>query len=94
MSTTIGSGTVPNLISKKGYLLNQKATDKQIGGTHYKDYEIQPVEFAMRNKLDLCQANIVKYTVRFRDKGGLEDLLKARHYIDLLIEYEYGKQEE
>lgn len=74
--------------------MKQKATDKQIGGTHYKDYEIQPVEFAMRNKLDLCQANIVKYTVRFRDKGGLEDLLKARHYIDLLIEYEYGKQEE
>lgn len=74
--------------------MNQKATDKQIGGTHYKAYEIQPVEFAMRNKLDLCQANIVKYTVRFRDKGGLEDLLKARHYIDLLIEYEYGKQEE
>lgn len=67
-----------------------KATDRQEGGTHYKHYEIQPVEFAMRNKLDLCQANIVKYTVRFRDKGGKEDLLKARHYIDLLIEYEYG----
>lgn len=63
----------------------------QEGGSHYKDYVIQPVEFAMLNGLDLCQANVVKYVCRFRDKGGKEDLLKARHYIDLLIEFEYNK---
>lgn len=67
-----------------------KATHKQIGGNHYKNYEIQPVEFAMKNNLNLCQANVVKYIVRYKDKGGREDLLKARHYIDLLLEYEYG----
>lgn len=65
----------------------------QEGGDHYKKWEIQPVEFAMVNKLDLCQANVVKYVCRFRDKGGKEDLLKARHYIDLLIHFEYNKKD-
>lgn len=64
--------------------------DIQEGGSHYKNWAIQPVEFAMSNKLDLCQANVVKYICRFRDKGGLEDLRKARHYIDLLMHFEYG----
>lgn len=65
--------------------------DYQHGGSHYKNYSIQPVEFAMANGLDLCQANVVKYVVRFRDKNGKDDLLKARHYIDLLIKFEYGE---
>lgn len=65
------------------------ALARQEGGTHYKGYKIQPVEFAMANGLNLCQANIVKYVVRYKDKGGQEDLLKAKHYIDLLLEYEY-----
>lgn len=64
--------------------------DVQEGGLHYKGYKIQPVEFAMANKLDLCQANVVKYVLRFRDKNGIEDLKKAKHYIDLLIHFEYG----
>lgn len=63
--------------------------EAQEGGSHYKNWEIQPVEFAMANRLDLCQANIIKYVCRFRDKGGKEDLLKARHYVDLLIHFEY-----
>ena len=65
--------------------------DVQEGGGHYKDYKIQPVEFAMVNNLDLCQANVVKYVVRFRDKGGLEDLRKARHYLELLANFEYNE---
>ena len=68
--------------------------DTQEGGSHYKNWKIQPVEFAMVNNLDLCQANVVKYVCRFRDKGGREDLLKARHYIDLLIHFEYGNTNE
>jgi len=63
----------------------------QVGGEHYKTFDIQPIEYCMRNGLDHCQSNVIKYTTRFRDKGGLEDLLKARHYIDLLIEFEYGQ---
>lgn len=62
----------------------------QEGGDHYKKWPIQPVEFSMLNNLNLCQANVVKYVCRFRDKGGKEDLLKARHYIDLLIYFHYG----
>lgn len=62
--------------------------DVQVGGNHYKKYKIQPVEFSMANNLNYCQANIVKYVVRYKDKNGIEDLEKAKHYIDLLIELE------
>jgi hypothetical protein len=70
---------------------SENPLDVQEGGDHYKNYKIQPVEFAMVNGLDLCQANVVKYVVRFRDKNGIEDLKKARHYIDLLIQFEYSR---
>lgn len=66
------------------------ALDVQVGGDHYKDYAIQPVEFCQRNNLNWCQANVVKYVVRYKEKKGLEDLQKAKHYLDLLIEFEYG----
>lgn len=67
--------------------------DVQVGGGHYKDFAIQPIEYCMANKLDHCQSNVVKYVSRFRTKGGLEDLLKARHYIDILIKLEYGNSD-
>jgi hypothetical protein len=62
--------------------------DLQINGTHYKGMTIQPIEFAMANGLDACQHTIVKYVTRFREKNGIDDLLKARHVIDILIEME------
>jgi len=62
------------------------AKGEQIGGDHYKKYGIQPVEFIMANNIPFCEGNAIKYLVRWRDKGGIDDLLKARHYIDLLIE--------
>ena len=52
---------------------------------HY-NMEIQPVDYIMRNGLGFCEGNIVKYISRYKEKGGLTDLLKARHYLDLLIE--------
>ena len=64
----------------------------QEGGDHYKGFQIQPIEFAMMNDLDICQANVMKYVCRFRFKGGLDDLKKARHYLELLAHYEYGEQ--
>ena len=64
------------------------ATSTQVGGDHYTKLAIQPMEYSMRNKLDACQHTIVKYVTRFRDKGGVEDLRKARHVIDMLIEME------
>lgn len=63
---------------------------QQVGGTHYKDMKIQPIEFIHANGLDFLQGNVVKYVTRFRAKNGKQDLLKAKHYIDLLIELEYG----
>lgn len=66
--------------------------EQQYGGIHYKDLAIQPVEYAYKNKLDFFQGNVVKYITRFRDKNGLEDLKKAKHFIDLLIQFEYGEE--
>ncbi len=67
------------------------ALETQEGGSHYKDMPIQPIEYSMANGLDACQASIVKYITRFRTKGGLGDLNKAKHFIDLLIQFEYGE---
>jgi hypothetical protein len=61
---------------------------EQVGGSHYKGYKIQPIEYAMANNLNYCQANAVKYITRYRDKAGIEDLRKAIHNIEILIELE------
>jgi hypothetical protein len=68
------------------------ASEIQVGGNHYKNIKIQPVQYALENNLNFCQGNVVKYITRYKDKNGLEDLKKAKHYIDLLIEHEYGGQ--
>lgn len=68
-----------------------KAMDKQEGGGHYKDMSIQPVKFCQINKLNYCEANVVKYICRHANKNGVEDLRKAIHYIEMLIEMEYGE---
>lgn len=63
-----------------------KALETQVGGNHYKDMEIQPIEYIMKNNLGYCEANVVKYISRWQSKNGVEDLRKAKHYIDLLID--------
>ena len=60
----------------------------QVGGSHYLHMAIQPMDYSMYNGLDACQHTIIKYVSRFRDKGGLADLEKAKHTIDMLIAYE------
>jgi len=60
----------------------------QIGGDHYMKLKIQPVEFIYKNGISYIEGNIIKYVVRWRDKGGIDDLRKARHYLDMLIEME------
>lgn len=64
---------------------------KQVGGGHYKDLKIQPIEYILENNLGYCEANVVKYITRWRSKNGVEDLRKAKHYIDFLIERELVK---
>jgi hypothetical protein len=66
-----------------------KASDRQEAGNHYKDMPIQPAEFCQRNRLNWCEANVVKYVCRHRDKKGTEDIRKAIHYLELLLEWEY-----
>lgn len=60
----------------------------QIGGDHYTKLSIQPMQYSMKNGLDPLQHTIIKYVTRFRDKAGIEDLEKAKHCIDMLIEHE------
>ena len=63
-------------------------TNHQVGGDHYKKMKIQPIKYILENGLGYCEANVVKYISRWKDKNGIEDLRKARHYIDILIEQE------
>jgi hypothetical protein len=68
---------------KKPHRATEKATDKQIGGNHYKDFKIQPIEFITMNKLSFIQGCVVKYICRFDRKNGKEDLDKIIHYCEL-----------
>jgi hypothetical protein len=64
------------------------ALDVQVDGGHYKNLPIQPVQYIHAHKIPYLEGNVIKYVSRWRDKGGLKDLEKAKHYIDLLIELE------
>lgn len=64
----------------------------QEGGQHYKSKAIQPIVYIHANNLGFCEGNVVKYITRHKDKNGIEDLKKAKHYIDLLIELEYKNE--
>ena len=68
-----------------------KALKQQVGGDHYSKLAIQPVEYINANKLTYLQGNVIKYVTRYKDKNGLQDLQKAKHYIDMLIELEDKK---
>jgi hypothetical protein len=80
------------------YYLDQmkekRASKKQIGGDHYKDCLIQPVEYIHKNKLDYFEGNVVKYITRHRKKGdGRKDIEKVIHYAQLILELDYGEGE-
>lgn len=62
--------------------------NKQVGGNHYKEFAIQPIEFIVRNKIPFIEGNIIKYICRWEEKGGIEDLDKVIHYVELLKELE------
>lgn len=67
------------------------ANSKQVAGSHYSDKSIQPWDFIYANNLGYFEGNCVKYVSRWKDKGGIEDLKKAIHYLEKLIELEQGK---
>ena len=73
--------------------LEEEALKKQIGGKHYKDCSIQPVEYIHANNLDYFEGNIIKYVTRHRTKGeGKKDIEKAIHYAQLILELYYTKK--
>jgi hypothetical protein len=62
------------------------ALDVQVGGSHYKDMAIQPIEYIIANDLPFIEGNIVKYITRWKQKGGVEDIKKVIHYAEILLE--------
>jgi hypothetical protein len=72
-----------------GMKTGTKALDVQVAGNHYKSLVIQPVEYIHKNSIGYMAGNVIKYVTRYKSKGAPKaDLLKARHYIDLLIDME------
>ena len=69
------------------------AYKKQIGGSHYSRFAIQPSKFINDNKLLFAEGNAIKYICRHAHKGGKQDLEKAKHYIDMIIERDYSQTE-
>ena len=66
-----------------------KAIERQEGGFHYQ-LPIQPVEYIYKNKLGYMEGNVIKYVTRHESKNGAEDLRKAIHYLEMLLEWRYG----
>jgi hypothetical protein len=71
--------------------MSNKVFFKQIGGSHYKKYKIQPSKFINENKILFAEGNAIKYICRHQDKGKKQDLLKAIHYIQMIIERDYNE---
>lgn len=61
----------------------------QVGGNHYKQFAIQPTEFIYKNNIPFLEGNVIECVSRHRQKNGLQDLLEAKHYIDMIIAFEY-----
>jgi len=100
----VPTGCVPRPLSKADTVkivirpsLEETLKDKlsplrtQVSGDHYRYHAIQPIEYIHANGIPFAEGNIIKYVTRWRDKGGIKDLEKARHYIDLLISLETKK---
>jgi Protein of unknwon function (DUF3310) len=82
--------SVATIIKNKDEAKN--AFDTQISGNHYSKLKIQPMEYALANNLNYGQANAIKYITRYADKNGKQDLEKAIHCIQLLMDYKYPEE--
>jgi len=65
------------------------ALKKQVGGSHYKSFAIQPIVFCQKNRFNACERDVIKYVCRHAEKGGVKDIDKAIHCLELLKEIEY-----
>ncbi len=81
-----------NLVNNGSTIMKKdSALDKQVAGTHYKSMAIQPVEFITKNSIGFLEGNIIKYVCRHHAKNGVDDIRKAIHYCELLLETKYGE---
>lgn len=74
------------------YISTSTALDVQVGGSHYKDLKIQPIEFIHANNIPFMEGNCIKYLCRHRQKKGAEDIRKVIHYCNLILELEYNEK--
>ena len=73
-----------DVVKSDGY---KSALDYQVGGNHYQQMAYQPLSFIMELGLNFCEGNIIKYIARYKNKNGLQDLKKAQHYLQFLLEF-------
>lgn len=71
--------------------MTKETLKTQVGGDHYKRLKLQPIEYIIANNLNFVEGNVIKYVTRHSLKSGLEDLKKALHYIQILIEIEEAR---
>jgi len=76
------------------YNMKPKELEKQIGGNHYSKLAIQPIEYCYRNNIPAIESGVIKYVTRHKDKGGKQDIEKAIHLLEILLELEYGDNNE
>lgn len=72
--------------------MEKTALETQIGGSHYKSKAIQPVEYIHANQIGYFEGCVIKYVTRWKNKNGIQDLEKAKHYLELLIELEKANE--
>ena len=65
---------------------------EQIGGNHYNNKKIQPIDYITENNLPYCEGNVVKYVTRHKEKNGAEDIKKATHYLRFILAADYGEK--
>ena len=65
---------------------------EQIGGDHYNNKKIQPIDYIIENNLPYCEGNVVKYVTRHKEKNGAEDIKKAIHYLRFILAADYGEK--
>jgi|TARA_R100000781_G_scaffold94393_1_gene58745 hypothetical protein len=71
--------------------MSYKSLNKQIQGDHYQDFKIQPAEFINQNRLLFAEGNAIKYICRHSKKGKQDDIKKAIHYLEMILERDYGE---
>lgn len=81
--------------SAEYHIMEQRMKDQQreqIGGDHYMNKSIQPIDFILENNLGYCEGCVIKYVTRHKEKNGAEDIRKAIHYLRFILAYEYGEK--